>query len=110
MSDIDISIDFSVLQPKDLRRVLGIKNDADYNLVVKSWRFLFDFLYAVKDGTQIVSNLVNFTKCENFSVLVSSEDGRQLELEFNPNIDEDDLFEEFLGVLDDTKIVRLPTI
>lgn len=110
MSDVDEAINFSVLQPKDIRRVLGIRNDADYEMVVKSWRFLFDFLYAAKDGTQIISNLVNFTKCENVSVLVSNTDGRQLELEFNPNIDEDDLFEEFLGVLDDTKIVRLPTI
>ena len=101
--------DFSIVQPEGIRKLLNIKTDQEYDLVIKSWRFLFDFLYAMEDGTQVISNLVKFTKCGNLGILVSSDD-KQLELEFTPEIDEDDLFEEIFGLIDETKIVKLPTI
>lgn len=103
-------MDYAVLQPSDVRRFLNIQTDEEYNLVVKSWRFLFDFLFAAKDGTQIVSNLVQFTKCGDLNLLLSSNDGRQLELEFNPNIDELVMFDEILGAINDLGIIKLPTI
>ena len=101
--------DFSVVQPDGIRKLLNIKTDQEYDLVIKSWRFLFDFLYAMEDGTQIVSNLIIFTKCGNLKVLMST-DEKQLELEFNPEVNDDDLFEEIFGLIDETKIVKLPTI
>ena len=101
--------DFSIVQPEGIRKLLNIKTDQEYDLVIKSWRFLFDFLYAMEDGTQVISNLVKFTKCGNLGILVSSGE-KQLELEFTPEIDEDDLFEEIFGLIDETKIVKLPTI
>lgn len=103
-------INYSVLQPSDVRRFLNIQTDEEYELVVKSWRFLFDFLFAVKDGTQIVSNLIQFTKCGDLTVLAASSDGRQLELEFNPKIDELVMFDEILGVVNDLGIIKLPTL
>jgi hypothetical protein len=101
--------DFFVLQPSDIRNILGVKTDEEFDLILKSWRFLFDFLFAAKDGTQINSNLVKFTKCGNLGVLASCGD-RNTELEFKPTLDKDDLFDEILGVISDNKIVKLPTI
>jgi hypothetical protein len=106
---VDNDNDFFVLQPSDIRNILGVKTDEEFDLILKSWRFLFDFLFAAKDGTQINSNLVKFTKCGNLGVLASCGD-RNIELEFNPVIDKDDLFDEILGVISDNKIVKLPTI
>lgn len=103
-------INYSVLQPSDVRRLLNIQTDSEYELVVKSWRFLFDFLFAAKDGTQIVSNLIQFTKCGDLNILMTSEDGRQVEIEFNPKIDELVMFDEILGVVHDLGIIKLPTM
>jgi hypothetical protein len=104
------TVKYSVLQPEDVRRILNITDDAEYELVVRSWRFLFDFLYSAKDGTQVISNLVQWTKCGNLGVLVTSNDYRQMELEFAPEIGLDNLFEEIMGVVEDSGIVKLPTL
>lgn len=103
-------INYSVLQPSDVRRFLNIQTDGEYELVVKSWRFLFDFLFAAKDGTQIVSNLIQFTKCGESVLMVNNDDGRQVEIEFNPKIDELVMFDEILGVVNDLGIIKLPTM
>jgi hypothetical protein len=102
-------IDFVVLQPSDIRQILNIKNDEEYDLIVKSWRFLFDFLYAAEDGTQIVSNLVKFTKCGSLGALVSSEN-KGVEIEFSSEINEANLYDEIMSLIDDKKIIKLPTI
>ena len=101
--------DFYVLQPSDIKTILGIKTDDEFDTILKSWRFLFDFLYAAKDGTQVVNNLVRFTKCGNLGVLASCGE-KNIELEFDKSIDKEDLFDEIIGIIGDNKIVRLPTI
>lgn len=105
----DEDTDFFVLQPADIRAIIGIKTDEEFDLVLKSWRFLFDFLFAAKDGTQLQSNLVRFTKCGNLGLLASCGD-KNIELKFDSNIDQDDLFDEIIGIIEDNKIVKLPTI
>ena len=102
-------IDYVVLQPADVRQILNIKTDEEYELIVKSWRFLFDFLYYAGDGTQIVSNLVTFTKCGSIWLLMSK-DNKGVELEFTKEINETDLYEEIMSLIDDKKIIKLPTV
>lgn len=84
-------------------------SDKDYEIVTKSWRYLFDFLKAANDGTQIISGLVKFTKCGEDSFLAEYQN-EQLQFEFEPSIDRDDLFEEILGLIKESKIVKIPTV
>lgn len=100
-----------VFQPNDIKRFLKITNDNDYDLVIKSWRFLFDFMYAMPDGTVVHSNLVKWIKCRSHEVVaVDSCGNRQLEFNFCPELDEEDLSDEIIGVLKDSKIVKIPTV
>lgn len=99
----------TVLQPEDIKRILSL-NDSQYEIVVRSWRFLFDFMYAMPDETQIISHTVKMTKCNEIYCLVEDQDQRQLSLKFDESVNDDLLFDEFVDLIKSTNIIKLPTV
>lgn len=99
----------TVLQPEDIKRILNL-NDSQYEIVVKSWRFLFDFIYAMPNETQIISHMIKMTKCNETYCLVEDLDQRQLSLKFCDSVSEELLLDEFVDLIKSTNIIKLPTV
>jgi hypothetical protein len=97
----------SNIQPADIIRMLKLQNDEEYDLVSKSWRLLFDLLCYLKDGAQITSSMVTWTKVGDESFIANSGDNT-LSFNITPETDPDIVFQEIADAVAESQNIRLP--
>jgi hypothetical protein len=95
------------LQPADIIRLLRLQNDEQYDLVSKSWRLLFDLLCYMKDGAQITSSMVTWTKVGDGNFLATVGDNT-LSFSVTPETDPDIVFQEIADAIAESQSIRLP--
>jgi hypothetical protein len=95
------------IQPSDLIKMLHLETDESYDLVSKSWRLLFDLLCCMRDGAQITSSMVIWTKIGDSQFTVSSGD-KSLSFEVTPEIEPDIVYQEIADAIAESQSIRLP--
>jgi hypothetical protein len=95
------------IQPSDLIRILRLQDDTSYDLVSRSWRLLFDLLCYLKDGAQITSSMVTWTKVGDDHFIVS-DGNKSLSFNVTPETDPDIVFQEIADAIAESQNIRLP--
>jgi hypothetical protein len=94
------------IQPADIMKMLSLTEE-QYDLVNKSWRLLFDLLCYMKDGTQITSSLVVWTKVGEDKFIASMGE-KSVSLDINPETDVDVIYQELADAISASNNIRLP--
>ena len=95
------------IQPADIIKMLRLQTDEEYDLVNKSWRLLFDLLCYMKDGTQISSSLVTWTKVGDDKFIASTCE-KSVSFDVSPETDPDIVFQEIADAVAESQSIRLP--
>lgn len=95
------------IQPKDIRKMLRVENDEDYELVLKTLRFMFDILCYAKDGSTINTGMVSFVKCSDDEFYVQDED-RTYQFKIIPETQTEVIFQELAEALSRSAEIILP--
>lgn len=95
------------IQPKDIRKMLNLKSDADYEVFIKSVRFLFDILCYAKEGSSVNTGLVTFLKYSDEDLLVTDKD-QSVSYKIVPEEDTQVIYQELSEAVSKASEIILP--
>lgn len=95
------------MQPTDIKRILQIKNEEEFELVIKAYRFLFDILCYLKEGGNITTGIVTWTKYSDSEVIATDNESNVI---FKTSVDfkSDIMFEELSDAISKASEIVIP--
>jgi len=95
------------IQPKEIKKLLEIKSEKDYDLVLKAYKLLFDLLCYAKDGSSFVTGMVTWVKCSDDEIVVSN-GKKSVVLKVKPETQPEVLFQELAEAVGKSFEIILP--